>query len=57
MNNDDTKAFFGWEFFFKTIETVLRNKADIVVALVHWLLVKNSFQCAGIGEDVSLENV
>lgn len=51
-NKDTTNALYGWDLLFKTVEKEVRNSADIIVAVVHWLLTKHSFRCLGIGDDV-----
>lgn len=52
-NKDSTNALYGWDLLFRTVEKDVRNSADIIVAVVHWLLTKHSFRCLGIGDDVS----
>ncbi|XP_053966182.1 proteasome inhibitor PI31 subunit-like [Anastrepha ludens] len=47
--------FFGWDLLYKTIEKNVAKKSDVLVALVHFLLVKQyKMQCVGIGEDKTI---
>lgn len=46
--------FYGWDLLFKTIATQINKKDDLLIALVHFVLTKNSqFRCIGLGDDVS----
>ena len=47
--------FFGWDLLYKTIETTVNKKGDVLIALAHFILIKhNNFGCIGVGEDVSI---
>ena len=53
-NNLGGDFFFGWDLLFKTIESSVNKKGDVLMALAHFLLIKhNNFRCIGLGEDVS----
>lgn len=54
MDIDNTNTYFGWDLLFRTLESDLKNDADIIIAVVHWILTRHSFQCLGIGDDVRL---
>lgn len=44
----------GFEIFFESIKSQLKQKNDLVVALVHFMLInEHDFICVGWGEDVS----
>lgn len=44
---------FGWDLTFKTVEKDIKRKSDIIVAFIHWNLIKTGFRNIGIGEEVS----
>lgn len=44
--------FFGWELLSAIIEDSVGCAADLIVAFVHWQLVKLSFSCLGNGDEV-----
>ncbi|EDW32926.1 GL10241 [Drosophila persimilis] len=47
--------FYGWDLLFKTIRADVNKKADVLMALVHFLLTKHyKFRCVGIGDDKTL---
>ncbi|XP_011290443.2 proteasome inhibitor PI31 subunit [Musca domestica] len=47
--------FYGWDLLFKTIATQINKKDDLLIALVHFVLTKNSqFRCIGLGDDKTL---
>uniref|UniRef100_U5EX73 Proteasome inhibitor PI31 subunit n=1 Tax=Corethrella appendiculata TaxID=1370023 RepID=U5EX73_9DIPT len=46
---------FGWQLLFKTIENDIHNKSDILVAVIHWNLLRNAFLNCGIGDDKTLK--
>ncbi|XP_067630801.1 proteasome inhibitor PI31 subunit [Eurosta solidaginis] len=47
--------FFGWDLLYKTIEKTVDKKTDVLIALVHFLLVKQyKMRCLGVGEDKTL---
>lgn len=53
MASAGTPTMFGWDLLHKTIKRSLKNKSDVIVALVHWYLVKNGgLLCLGVGDDV-----
>ncbi|XP_030378560.1 proteasome inhibitor PI31 subunit-like [Scaptodrosophila lebanonensis] len=48
-------VFYGWDLLYRTIEHSVNKKADLLIALAHFLLTKHhSFRCIGIGEDKTL---
>lgn len=44
------KNYFGLELLYKSCNESLHSKADPLVVLAHYLLVRNRKRCAGIGE-------
>lgn len=44
---------FGWDLTFKTVEKDIKRKSDVIVAFIHWNLIKRGFRNIGIGEEVS----
>ncbi|XP_055611076.1 proteasome inhibitor PI31 subunit [Uranotaenia lowii] len=48
MNNSD---YFGFELLFKSVEGSIETKSDVLIAVIHWYLIKNSFRNVGIGDD------
>ncbi|XP_064538584.1 proteasome inhibitor PI31 subunit-like [Drosophila montana] len=52
LNSD---FFYGWDLLFKTVESRIGKKADVLMVLAHFLLTKHcNFRCVGIGDDKSL---
>lgn len=49
-------SLFGWELLTKLIESDVKNAMDLVVALVHWQMVKLSFVCLGTGDDKTIRD-
>lgn len=47
--------FFGWELLYAIIEDKIRCPSDIVVAFVHWQMIKFSFSCLGNGDEVQMQ--
>lgn len=45
--------YFGFELVFKSVEQSIQTKSDVLIAVVHWYLIKNSFRNVGLGDDVS----
>lgn len=45
---------FGWDLTFKTVENLIKRKDDIIVAFIHWNLIKRGFRCIGIGDEKSV---
>lgn len=45
---------FGWELTYKNVESSLENNTDVLVAFIHFILLKNKFRCVGIGDDKTL---
>ncbi|XP_030378815.1 proteasome inhibitor PI31 subunit-like [Scaptodrosophila lebanonensis] len=44
--------FYGWDMLLKTIQSHLNKKADLLMALAHFLLTKHYHAyCVGIGDD------
>lgn len=46
--------YFGFELLYKTVSGSILAKSDVLIAVVHWYLVKNSFRNVGIGDDKTL---
>lgn len=44
--------YFGFELVFKTVEGSIQAKSDVLIAVIHWYLIKNSFRNVGLGDDV-----
>ncbi|CAH3962153.1 unnamed protein product [Pieris brassicae] len=45
---------FGWDLTFRTVEKDIKNKADIIVAFIHWNLTKRGFRNIGVGDERTL---
>lgn len=45
---------FGWELTYKSVESSLNNSTDVLIAFMHFILLKNKFKCVGIGDDKTL---
>ncbi|XP_059051240.1 proteasome inhibitor PI31 subunit [Achroia grisella] len=45
---------FGWDLTFKTIERDIRRKSDILVAFIHWNLIRRGFRSIGVGDERTL---
>lgn len=43
----------GWETFFTLIEKDIKSEVNIIIATLHWYMIKNSFVCLGLGDNVS----
>ncbi|XP_055535864.1 proteasome inhibitor PI31 subunit [Wyeomyia smithii] len=48
--------FFGLELLYKTVENSIQTKSDVLIAIVHWYLIRNSFRNVGIGDDKTLSD-
>ncbi|XP_058460411.1 proteasome inhibitor PI31 subunit [Malaya genurostris] len=48
--------YFGLELLFKSVEATIQTKSDVLIAVVHWYLIKNSFRNVGIGDDKTLSD-
>ncbi|XP_053688679.1 proteasome inhibitor PI31 subunit [Sabethes cyaneus] len=48
--------FFGLELLYKTVENSIQTKSDVLITIVHWYLIKNSFRNVGIGDDKTFSN-
>lgn len=49
------QGLFGWDLLFKTIQCDIKNESDIIIAIVHLYLTKNSsLKCLGVGDDKTL---
>lgn len=46
--------YFGFELVFKTVEGSIQAKSDVLIAVIHWYLIKNSFRNVGLGDDKTL---
>ncbi len=46
--------YFGFESLFKSVQPVLKEKHEVIVVLVHWFLVREGFQCLGVGTERDL---
>lgn len=44
--------YFGWELLWATVEQSMRGSPDLIVAFVHWQLIKFCFSCLGSGDEV-----
>lgn len=41
----------GWELLYHSVEYVIEKKEDVLIALIHWVLIKNGYKCIGVGSD------
>lgn len=42
----------GWTLLYKTVERDIETKSDVLIAVVHWQLLRVGMKCIGIGDDV-----
>ncbi|EDW07160.1 proteasome inhibitor PI31 subunit [Drosophila mojavensis] len=55
VDAENSDFFYGWDLLFKTVETRIVKKADVLMVLAHFLLTKHcNFRCVGIGDDKSM---
>lgn len=55
MDSSSVPFFYGWDLLYKTVQSDVNKKADLLIALVHFLLTKYyNFRCVGIGDDKTL---
>lgn len=51
------KELVGWQILHKLIENDIKAKKDVIIAVAHWLLIKNGdFLCLGTGDEVPKHN-
>lgn len=50
-------AMFGWDLTFRTVEKDIKRKSDILVAFIHWNLMKRGFRSIGVGDEVNISFV
>lgn len=43
---------YEWDLLYNMNKDKIRSKYDIMIAFVHWALIKNGFLCVGLGDDV-----
>lgn len=43
----------GWTLLYKTVERDIEAKSDVLMAVVHWQLLRAGMKCIGIGDDVN----
>lgn len=46
--------YFGFELLWKTVQTSIQAKSDVLIVITHWYLTKNAFRNIGIGDDKTL---
>lgn len=51
MSND---PMFGWDLTFRTVEKDIKRKSDVLVAFIHWNLMKRGFRSIGVGDEVNI---
>ncbi|XP_026319953.1 proteasome inhibitor PI31 subunit [Hyposmocoma kahamanoa] len=51
MSND---PMFGWDLTFRTVEKDIKRKSDVLVAFIHWNLMKRGFRSIGVGDERTL---
>lgn len=50
MSNPD---LVGWDLLYKLAEKAIKTECDVLIAIIHWFLIKNAgFRCLGIGDQV-----
>lgn len=42
--------YFAFELLFNTVEDSVQAKSDVLMAVIHWFLIKHSFRNVGIGD-------
>lgn len=47
-------TIFGWELTYKTVESSLSKNTDVLVAFIHFFLLKNKLKIVGIGDEKSV---
>lgn len=48
-----SEIVYGWDQFYKTIESDINKKADVLIALFHFVTKHYNFSCVGAASDVS----
>ncbi|KAG4066956.1 hypothetical protein HA402_007704 [Bradysia odoriphaga] len=46
----------GWTLLYKTVDRAIDSKSDVLVAVVHWQLLRVGMKCIGIGDDKTLSD-
>lgn len=49
--------YFGWELLSNIIEDAVHCASDLIVAFVHWQMIKLSFTCLGNGDEVGHDDL
>lgn len=49
-----TDPMFGWDLTFRTVEKDIKRKSDVLVAFIHWNLMKRGFRSIGVGDEVNI---
>ncbi|XP_076661453.1 proteasome inhibitor 31 kDa [Halictus rubicundus] len=49
----DVNFTFGFELLQALYDSQISKKEDVLILLVHWYLIKNSFRCIGLGDSKS----
>lgn len=53
MSNDFDEL--SWVFFYHIIQNDIKCKADVIIAIAHWLLVdRTNLKCLGVGDEVTI---
>lgn len=47
--------YFGFELLYSSVKHDLAEKSDLLVVVFHWFLIRENFQCLGVGTEVSQE--
>lgn len=45
--------YFGFEMLFRLVQADLKEKHEVVVVLAHWFLIREGYQCLGVGTEVT----
>ncbi|XP_046384196.1 proteasome inhibitor PI31 subunit [Ischnura elegans] len=47
---------FGWDLLYHCVESSISKKEDVMIAFVHFILIKNGFRCYGFDGEASIDN-
>ncbi|KAG8226149.1 hypothetical protein J437_LFUL005810 [Ladona fulva] len=51
-----SNTYIGWELFYHSVESSLTKKEDILIAFVHFVLIKHGFRCFGFDKEANQEH-
>lgn len=49
--------YFGFELLYSQVKNDLAEKSDLLVVVFHWFLIRENFQCIGVGTEVIVKDL